>query len=52
MSNSKILNSVKDIDDAKETISNLLEIINDMKQEEPTEVTYYQGTSIGFITTK
>ena len=51
MTNSKIINSVKDIDDAKETISNLLEIINDMKQEEPA-VPYYQGTSIGFITTK
>ena len=49
MSNSKILNSVKDIDDAKETISNLLEIINDMKQDEPTLEVPYQGTSIGFI---
>ena len=51
MSN-KILNSVKDIDDAKETISNLLEIINDMKQDESSLEVPYQGTSIGFIKTK
>ena len=45
----KIIDSVKDVADAKETIANLLEIIDDMKNETPSEVTYYQGTSIGFV---
>ena len=44
-----IVDSVKDVADAKETIANLLEIIDDMKNETPSEVTYYQGTSIGFV---
>ena len=47
----EILNSVKDIKDAKETIKNLLEIIDDMKsQSQPEESTsLYQGTNIGFV---
>ena len=49
MINNKIVESVKNVDDAKETIANLLEIIDDMKNETPSEVTYYQGTSIGFV---
>ena len=49
----KIVDSVKDIDDAKETITNLLEIINDMKQDQTSvETNYYQGTSIGFVQSK
>ena len=46
----EILNQVKDLDDAKETISNLLEIINDMKVDQSEESTsLYQGTAIGFV---
>lgn len=51
---SDIVNNIKNIDDAKETITNLLEIIEEMKEgkselntQEPT--TYYQSTNIGFI---
>tara|TARA_R110001592_G_scaffold286519_1_gene555112 strand:+ start:411 stop:596 length:186 start_codon:yes stop_codon:yes gene_type:complete len=40
-----IVDSVKDIDDAKETIGNLLEIIDDMKQPSSD----YQSTNVGFI---
>ena len=35
--NGEILNSVKDIKDAKETIKNLLEIIDDMKSQSQPE---------------
>jgi hypothetical protein len=44
-----IVNGVKDIDDAKETIGNLLEIIDDMKNEDTEDKGYYQGTAIGFV---
>ena len=51
---SDIIKNIKDIDDAKETITNLLEIIDDLKegkselnQQEAT--TYYQSTNIGFM---
>lgn len=51
---SDIVNNIKNIDDAKETITNLLEIIEEMKEgkselntQEAT--TYYQSTNIGFI---
>ena len=47
----EILNKIKDLDDAKETIGNLLEIINEMKDETPDQesTSLYQATSIGFI---
>ena len=51
---SDIVNNIKNIDDAKETITNLLEIIEDMKEgksELNTQEakTYYQSTNIGFM---
>jgi len=51
---SEIVNNIKDIDDAKETITNLLEIIEEMKEGKSElntqEVkTYYQSTNMGFI---
>ena len=50
----EIVNNIKDIDDAKETITNLLEIIEDMKEGKSElntseATTYYQSTNIGFV---
>ena len=49
--NKKILNSVKTIEDAKETITNLLEIIGELNvdQHKPESTSMYQGTAVGFI---